>query len=89
VEQKTDDLSSGAEQFLTCKHCGQKFNPKNPGQCSYHLQAPKWIGDTGPRREWSKYMFPCCGQEYDNYENNNPNEAPPQSPGCMKGKHEA
>ena len=77
--------------WLVCKQCGQKFDPKNPGQCSYHPQEAKWIGGTGPPEEGgAKYVFPCCGQEYDAYEHElDPGDSPPRSPGCTTGKHEA
>jgi hypothetical protein len=85
---KTDEATPEVERLLTCKNCGQKFDPKNPGGCSYHPQEAKWIGGTGPRDESDKYIFPCCGLEYDGYEHKlSPSDSPPQSPGCSTGNH--
>ncbi len=88
VEGRHEEKSEAS--LLTCKHCGQRFDAENPGGCSYHPQEAQSIGETGPRGEWDKYVFPCCGQEYDGYENRlSFSLFPPQSPGCTKHNHEA
>jgi hypothetical protein len=75
---------------VKCKNCGQEFDSQNSGQCSYHPRKPIRTGGTGPRDEWDKYIFPCCGTEWDGHEHKlDPSDWPPQSPGCVTGNHEA
>jgi hypothetical protein len=83
-------MARARKQLLACKNCGQKFDPEKPGGCSYHPKKAEWISFTGMRDECDKYRFPCCGLEYDGWDEKLPPSAlPPQSPGCAKGNHEA
>ena len=86
----TQGFHEALSALITCKRCGQPFNPESLTGCSYHPQEAKCVGGTGPRYDWDKYIFPCCGEEYDGYERQlSPTAQPPQSPGCVKCDHEA
>jgi hypothetical protein len=71
-----------------CKYCGRKFDPQSPGQCSFHPAEHVYKGHSGVGADRIDIsIFPCCNKTVKWSMAEDP--APPRSPGCTIGKHEA